>query len=76
VKPAGIWPWPPVPAAIRLPLVEPEPVPPEPLRDVGGTIVRRALLRRERLEGEGRRADPLTRAIAGLPERVGIRIGR
>jgi glycine/D-amino acid oxidase-like deaminating enzyme len=62
----------------RLPLVDPRPrrVPPEPLRYVGGTIVRRALLRKERLEEEGRRADPLTLAIAGLPERIGIHIGR
>ena len=51
-------------------------VPPEPLRYMGGTIVRRALLRKERLEEEGRRADPLTLAVAGLPERFGIRIGR
>ncbi|HZA90557.1 MAG TPA: FAD-binding oxidoreductase [Solirubrobacterales bacterium] len=62
----------------RLPLVEPRPVrvPPEPLRYVGGTIVRRAVLRKERLEEQGQRADPLTLAIAGLPERIGIRIGR
>jgi glycine/D-amino acid oxidase-like deaminating enzyme len=62
----------------ELPLVEQRPVrvPPEPLRYVGGTIVRRALLRKERLEEEGRRADPLTLAIAGLPERLGIHIGR
>jgi hypothetical protein len=61
-----------------LPLVEPRPVrvPPEPLRYMGGAIVRRALLRKERLEEEGRRADPLTLAVAGLPERMGIRIGR
>jgi glycine/D-amino acid oxidase-like deaminating enzyme len=62
----------------RLPIVDPPPVrvPPEPLRYAGGTIVRAALLRRERLEDEGRRADPLTRGIAGLPERIGVRIGR
>jgi glycine/D-amino acid oxidase-like deaminating enzyme len=61
-----------------LPLIEPRPVrvPPEPLRYVGGTIVRRALLRKERLEEEGRGADPLTLAVVGLPERLGIRIGR
>jgi glycine/D-amino acid oxidase-like deaminating enzyme len=61
-----------------LPLVEPElaRVPPEPLRYVGGTIVRRALLRKERLEQEGRVAGPVTRGIAGLPERLGIYIGR
>jgi glycine/D-amino acid oxidase-like deaminating enzyme len=62
----------------RLPIVEPPPVrvPPEPLRYAGGTIVRAALLRRERLEDEGRRPGPLTRGIAGLPERIGVRIGR
>ena len=62
----------------ELPLVEHRSVrvPPEPLRYMGGTIVRRALLRKERLEEEGRRADPLTLAVAGLPERFGIRIGR
>ena len=62
----------------RLALVEPEPlrVPPEPFRYAGGTIVRAALLRRERLEEEGRRADPLTRFVAGVPARIGIHIGR
>jgi glycine/D-amino acid oxidase-like deaminating enzyme len=62
----------------RLPLVEPPPVrvPPEPFRYAGGTIVRAALLRRERLEEEGRRADPLTRFVAGVPERIGVHIGR
>jgi hypothetical protein len=61
-----------------LPLVEPHlvVVPPEPLRYVGGSIVRRALLRKERLEQDGRVADPLTRAVAGLPARLGIHIGR
>jgi glycine/D-amino acid oxidase-like deaminating enzyme len=61
-----------------LPIVEPPPVrvPPEPLRYAGGTIVRAALLRRERLEEEGRRPGRVTRAIAGLPERIGIHVGR
>jgi glycine/D-amino acid oxidase-like deaminating enzyme len=64
--------------ASRLPIVEPPTVrvPPEPLRYAGGTIVRAALLRRERLEEEGRQPDPLTRAISGLPERIGIHVGR
>jgi glycine/D-amino acid oxidase-like deaminating enzyme len=62
----------------RLPIVDPPPVrvPPEPLRYAGGTVVRAALLRRERLEDQGRRADPVTRGIAGLPERIGVHIGR
>jgi len=62
----------------RLALVEPPPVrvPPEPFRFAGGTIIRAALLRRERLEEEGRRPDPLTRFVAGVPERMGIHVGR
>jgi glycine/D-amino acid oxidase-like deaminating enzyme len=62
----------------RLAIVEPPPVrvPPEPLRYVGGTMIRAALARRERLEEDGRRPDPITRFVAGLPERIGIHIGR
>ena len=62
----------------RLPIVEPPRVrvPPEPIRYAGGMIVRAAVLRRERFEEEGRRAGRLTRAIAGLPERIGIHLGR
>jgi glycine/D-amino acid oxidase-like deaminating enzyme len=62
----------------RLALVEPPAVrvPPEPFRYAGGTIIRAALLRRERLEEEGRRPDPVTRFVAGVPERIGIHIGR
>jgi hypothetical protein len=39
-------------------------------------MVRSAVMRRERFEEEGRRPGPLTRAIAGLPERLGIHLGR
>ncbi len=62
----------------RLAIVDSPPgrVPPEPLRYVGGTVVRRALVRRERLEEQGRRPGPLTRFVAGLPERIGIHVGR
>ena len=51
-------------------------VPPEPFRYVGGSLIRRAILRRERLEEEERRVGPLTRAVCGIPERVGIHVGR
>jgi hypothetical protein len=63
---------------VSLPLVGAPAVrlPPEPLRYAGGTIVRAALVRRERLEEEGRRPGPLTRAISGLPARIGVHIGR
>ena len=51
-------------------------VPPEPLAWVGGAIVRGALLRSERLAGEGRTADPLTRAVCAAPKAIGIHVSR
>jgi glycine/D-amino acid oxidase-like deaminating enzyme len=62
----------------RLALVEPThaPVPPEPLRYLGGTLVRAALLRKERREQAGLRVDPITRLIVEMPRRLGIHIGR
>jgi glycine/D-amino acid oxidase-like deaminating enzyme len=64
--------------ASTLPLVGPPPasVPPEPLRWAGASVVRAALLRREAADEESRRADPLTRAVAGLPARLGVTLGR
>jgi glycine/D-amino acid oxidase-like deaminating enzyme len=41
-------------------------LPPEPIRYVGGRLVHAAVARRERLEDAGRRADPLTGAVASL----------
>jgi glycine/D-amino acid oxidase-like deaminating enzyme len=62
----------------RLALVDPPPrrVPPEPLRSAGAAILRAALVRAERAQEHGGRADPLTRALAGLPARLGVRIVR
>jgi glycine/D-amino acid oxidase-like deaminating enzyme len=37
--------------------------PAEPVRAIGGAIVRRAVMRKDRLDHEGLRADPLTRAL-------------
>ncbi|HEX2128815.1 MAG TPA: FAD-binding oxidoreductase [Solirubrobacterales bacterium] len=64
--------------ASRLAIVEPaaRKVPPEPFRYLGGSIVRRALLRREDAIDRGRTPDPLTSFIAGIPERIGIHVGR
>ena len=61
-----------------IPLVEPPRVlvPPEPLRWVGGTIIRSALLRAETAQEGGLQPDPLTAFLAGFPERVGIHVGR
>ena len=62
----------------RLPIVHSKPkrVPPEPFRYAGGEIVRAAILRKEESEERGRRAGPLTRAVAGIPKRIGIHVGR
>jgi glycine/D-amino acid oxidase-like deaminating enzyme len=62
----------------RLALVDPHParVPPEPLAYAGGSIVRRAFLRKERLEEQGRRADPLTRLVCAAPAALGVHVSR
>jgi glycine/D-amino acid oxidase-like deaminating enzyme len=51
-------------------------VPPEPLAFAGGSLVRRAFLRKERLEEEARTVDPLTRLVAAAPRALGIHVGR
>jgi len=51
-------------------------VPPEPFRYAGGTIIRRAILRKELAEEEDRRVGPVTRMVSGIPERMGIHVGR
>ena len=61
----------------RLALDEPgPPVPPEPLAWLGGMAVRSAFLRAERLYGEGRRPDPVTRAVCAAPRALGIHVSR
>ena len=55
---------------------EPATVPPEPLRVAGAALIRRALVRKEARRGGGRRADPLTRAVAALPRLMGVHIVR
>jgi glycine/D-amino acid oxidase-like deaminating enzyme len=62
----------------RLPFVDPGPrrVPPEPLRIAGAAAIRCALIRKEAAEEEGRRPDPLSAAVAGLPGLLGLHIVR
>jgi glycine/D-amino acid oxidase-like deaminating enzyme len=63
----------------RLPIVGSHPVawvPPEPIAWLGGSLVRSALLRRERIEEEGGQADPLTRALCAAPRALGIHLAR
>lgn len=51
-------------------------MPPEPLRWVGGAAIRSAIRRLEARQAAGRTPDPVTRAIAGIPARIGFHIGR
>jgi glycine/D-amino acid oxidase-like deaminating enzyme len=61
----------------RLALDDPgPPVPPEPLAWLGGMVVRGAFLRAERLQADGRRPDPLTRAVCAAPRALGIHVSR
>ena len=60
----------------ELPEAETVPVPPEPLAWAGGTVVRAAFLRKERLEEQGRRPDLLTRAVCAAPKALGIHVSR
>jgi glycine/D-amino acid oxidase-like deaminating enzyme len=64
------------PADAELPESDAMPVPPEPLAWAGGMVVRAAFLRRERLEAQGRRPDPLTRAVCAAPAALGIHVSR
>ena len=61
---------------VELPAGDVVPVPPEPLAWAGGMVVRAAFLRKERIEGEGRRPDPLTRAVCAAPKVLGIHVSR
>jgi glycine/D-amino acid oxidase-like deaminating enzyme len=63
----------------RLPIVDAGAgalVPPEPLTWLGGSVVRSALIRRERIAENGGTADPLTRAICAAPRAMGMHLGR
>jgi glycine/D-amino acid oxidase-like deaminating enzyme len=51
------------------------PLPPEPLKALGGALVRGAALRVEEAEEAGRQAAPPLRAVAALPRALGLRVG-
>ncbi|HSL63800.1 MAG TPA: FAD-binding oxidoreductase [Gaiellaceae bacterium] len=61
-----------------LPLVRPlpRPLPSEPVKWLGGAIVRRATLAVEDAEQAGRRPPPAARAVAALPRLLGLPLGR
>ena len=62
----------------RLALVDPEPArfPPEPLRYLGGSAIRRALVATDAAADAGRRAGPVTSLVASLPRRLGLHLPR
>ena len=62
----------------RLPFVDPAPtrVPPEPFHWLGGEAIRHGLKRKEEAEMAGRRPDPLSAALARVPDLLGFHIGR
>ena len=62
----------------RLALVEPEqpPVPPEPIRWLGGSAVRAALRRKEGREDRGLPGGALSELVIKVPRRLGIHLGR
>ena len=61
----------------RLPLAGrvPPRLPPEPVRQLGGALVRRAILSVEAADEAGRRPSLVARAVAALPRVLGLRIG-
>jgi glycine/D-amino acid oxidase-like deaminating enzyme len=62
----------------HLPFVDParRTVPPEPLRITGAATIRRALVRKEAAEEEGRTPDPVSAGLAALPGLLGLHIVR
>ncbi len=64
--------------ASRLALINPPAVrvPPEPFRYLGGSLIRRAILRQESAMERGERPGSVTAAVAGIPAKLGIHIGR
>ena len=62
----------------RLPFVDPEPphLPPEPFQWIGAEAIRQGLIRKESAELMGRRPDPISSALASIPQLIGFHIGR
>ncbi|MSO58238.1 MAG: FAD-dependent oxidoreductase [Thermoleophilia bacterium] len=61
-----------------LALVDPAPklFPPEPLRWLGGSLIREALVRRDAAQAAGRPVPAATEFVASLPRRLGLRLPR
>jgi glycine/D-amino acid oxidase-like deaminating enzyme len=65
-------------ARTALAIVEPSRklFPPEPFRYVGGSFIRRGLLRKDAVEDEGREPDLPTRLVTSLPRLLGLHLPR
>lgn len=61
-----------------LAIVEPDRklMPPEPVRYLGGSVIRSALVRRDSAIDAGREPDPLSALVASLPRKLGLRLPR
>ena len=61
----------------RLPLVgrKVSRVPREPVRRIGGGLIRAAILSLEEAEEHGRRGSPMAKAVAGVPRLLGMKLG-
>src|SRR5262245_64366588 len=62
----------------RLALVDPEPrrVPAGLASWLGGNAIRAGLVAKEAAEERGAVADPVSRGLASIPQRIGVHIGR
>ena len=65
-------------ARTALTIVEPprKLFPPEPFRYVGGSLIRRGLLRKDAVEDAGRKPDLPTRLVTSLPRLLGLHLPR
>jgi glycine/D-amino acid oxidase-like deaminating enzyme len=61
-----------------LAIVEPDRklFPPEPLRYLGGSLIRQALVRKDAAEDTGRRPGAVTTLVASLPRHLGLQLPR
>lgn len=62
----------------RLAFVDPSPprIPPEPFQWIGGEAIRAGIIAKEEAELAARRPDPISSAIARIPQLIGFHIGR
>ena len=72
------WPWTAATSTPACAFVDPSPprVPPEPFQWIGAEAIRLGIMRKEEAELAGRDPDPISAALARIPELIGFHIGR